>query len=120
MATPDFIKEMRKVRSEIMTVNEFSRIIGIKTSREATATAMRAMNIVGAFSRSESIRSVESGDLDNHKFVIAMQSAVNFMRTYGEAEVNRDFDDWIVENLMSESEKITILDEKEVNLAILL
>lgn len=104
MATPDFILQMRQVRREILAAAPIAK--AIPELRNDLCTAMRAMNIIGAFTKGNDITSVESGNINNRKFVRAMQSAINFMREYAEAETNRQFDQWTIDNILEDDNDI--------------
>ena len=100
MATPDFIKEMRQSRRRILNIRPI--VEHNPDMRDSLGTAMRAMNIIGAFTKGNDIKSVESGNINNRKFVFAMQEAIHFMREYAEAETNRKFDRWVKGNILDD------------------
>ena len=124
MAKPDFIVNMRKVRQSVMAYNEVTsgpvgemlsvispeRVDGLK---KENSTLMRAMNIVGAFARRAPLKSVECGDIDNTPFHIAAQAAVYFMRDFAESNINKEFDDWLIENLESNNCNIMIVEPRQ-------
>ncbi len=115
MAKPDFMVEMHNVRKQILRTNEMAKRLNVHLEvghSNELSKVMRAMNLVGAFARGDSVFSVESGNIDNRKFVGAMQTAINFMREYAEADTNRAFDDWVMDNLFADENSISIVDHR--------
>ena len=100
---PDFIKEMKNLRKEVNLHTHF-RHHQVGAEPFPARTIMRAMNIVGAFAKRKPITIVESASINNRPFLDALQFAVYFMRETAEANINREFDEWVIENLIDDNE----------------
>lgn len=100
--TPFFIKNLRIVRSEIL--DGIKQSSAIPESRaafvKASASVMRAMQMINAFYRGKPLSSVESGAIDNRKFHYAMELAFKYMNVHAENVHNKAFKIWIEQNLI--------------------
>lgn len=122
--TPDFVVEMRKNRqyilqdtkmlnSEIFVKDLETMLLSMNATDEERAKVysevehkkkslgiqMRVIQIINAFVRGFSINRVESGNVNNVVFAQVMNIAIDFMRKFGESDVNKKFDEWVVKEM---------------------
>lgn len=108
--TPEFITAVRNgQRNADQALRMFPHIRHTDLYR----TGMRSFQIIRAFYKNKSIRSVESGDMNNRQFALAVQDAIHFMRNRAESEYNKQFDVWLKENLAGT--KIEIVETRKTN-----